>query len=74
MQYDTKLDMKVCSDQILARTRWSHIGGYGVGYKRKTIFRNAANITRESVGNFSKFIRNFKLAIPSIIDWDCIKP
>ena len=67
MQYYTIVDVKIGSDLMLARTRSGRIGGYGVGHKSQTVFRNVAHITGENVGNFTEFIGDNKLMLPPIV-------
>ena len=70
MQYNGKVDVKVSCYLIFARTGCCRVGGYSICHKSKTVFRNVTNITRECVRDFSKFLRDFELTLPSIIDRD----
>ena len=71
VQYDTKVDMKVYGDLILASARRGRVCGHCVCHQSKREFRNVTKITREKIRYISKLIRNFELTLPPIVDWDC---
>ena len=72
VQYNTKVDVKVSCNLILVSARNRHVCGEHVSHKSKSKLRNIAQVTREQIGYLWKLIRNAELAVPPIVDWDCI--
>lgn len=72
MQHNPEMNVQVYRDLIFASTWRRCIRGHRICHECKRVFRNVARITRQNIRNFVEVVRNLKLPLPPVIDWNYI--